>query len=279
MGLGLWHHASPALQLQGKNGREIPAKLADLNILSRFWEKPRGKRVHFVDVKAKGSRIEGGFGCVLPGFSQLCVGNVTRRALLSKNGVKSSGRLSLLGRDGGRIGACAPGSFGESGPSWRSERGEKILGCYVVAGSSTGGLFWQPFWNIGGNVEGKRLEFSGGDVGGRHGNGGKGGDGSSGSGGRGSGRFDPSGHATHVGSVVEKKENGDEEQTNVEAPAIGSPEFRAPGLASLSSAAGDAPDGEAPFGDLLLGRRKRPGAAAETVAHVPSRTSDKGRAG
>lgn len=259
MGLGLWHHAIPALQVQFKSGREIPEKLVGLNTLSRFPEKPRSKRVPFVGVD------EGDVGCVLPGFSQLCLGYVTRRALLSKIAVKSSGNSGV------RIVAGTAGSFGES------ERSESLLGSSVVAGSSAGGLFWQPFWDNGGNLEADVLGFSGGggDSGVGHGNGGKGGGESSGSGGSGSGRFDSWGEEALVSTVVEKKESVDEEQASEEAPTMKSSEFRAPVRASLSSTAGDALDGVASRGDPLLGRTKRPGAAEETAPGVTSKTPGK----
>jgi hypothetical protein len=44
-------------------------------------EKPSRVHLH-VDVEGKGARAEGGVGCVLPGFSQLCLGNMTKRAFL-----------------------------------------------------------------------------------------------------------------------------------------------------------------------------------------------------
>lgn len=120
--------------------------------------------------------------------------------------------------------------------------------------SSSGGLFWQPFWNRGANSgASSSLGISGGGDSGA-GDGGGGGGGGDGNGGDGGGGFDGGGFGggeIHVNAVV--KEIGDEEQQALAK----SPDFRAPGLASLSSAAGDALDGEAPFGDLLLGRNNK----------------------
>lgn len=249
MDLGLWHRATPASQF----GRVVPTKLADLHALTRSPENPRGKRVHFLDAEvssseAKSARTQKDSRCL--GLRQLCRGKVARS---SKRTAKSSGKSSL-GSNGRRIVACAAGSSGEA------------------ESSSPGGLLWQPFWNSVENVETNSLEFSGGDNGGGdgNGNGGKGGDGSSGGDGSGSGRFDPS---RDVSSVGEEKESGDEEQ----APVMRSMDFRAPVLASLSSAAGDSLGGEAPFGELLRGRMWKSGAADETAAKTPSRSSDKGR--
>lgn len=111
--------------------------------------------------------------------------------------------------------------------------------------------FWQPFWNIGANSGtsssssnsggGGGLGFNGaGSGGGRNGNG----DGD----GKGGG-FESSGEDIYLNAaVVDKKESEDEDKP---------PDFRTAGLASLSSAAGEALDGEAPFGDVLLGRNHR----------------------
>lgn len=277
MGLGLLQHSPAVLQLQGKG----------------FVEKPRnsglsigGFGLNPSSVASKSLRIEGGFDCGAVGFSQLNLGNVTRRSLLVKKGARSLGKLeqssSPSGRDGGDMRECAAESCGES-KSWRSKWRNRILGNPLLAVSSTSSLFWQPFWENGLNSGTNALEFGGGGdagtgdgFGGKgYGNGGMGGGGSSGD--DGSGKFNSPGHGTHVRSV-HKKEFGDEEHGNKETP-VRSPDFRAPVLASLSSAAGEAVDGEAPLADLLLGRIKRPGVAEETSASVLSKTPDKGSRG
>lgn len=234
MGLGLQLHLQQVLH----NGRHAlpPNKLllGDLHALSRFPDNPtretNKRSVYLLDLgfEDHARRLPGQFSC---GFGQ--IRQLRLRRTLLKKGARNSRKLTS-----GRVVA----SLGES------ELEPEVLGCSLVAGMSTGGLFWQPFWTTGladsgASSSGLGFSGSGGDSGGGDGGGG-GGDG-------GNGGFDPSGGEIHVNGVVDKKESGDEEQ------AAKSPDFRAPGLASLSSAAGDALDGEAPFGDLLLGRKKR----------------------
>ncbi|KAG0580198.1 hypothetical protein KC19_4G155600 [Ceratodon purpureus] len=153
------------------------------------------------------------------------------------------------------------------------KRGGKSSGRVVGAlggSKSSGGLFWKPFWSNGGNPGGglERGGGGGGDgvSGGRGGGGG--GDGGRGSGEGGSGGFDSSGKGVYVSDFVEK-EDDDEPNGGV---VVRSPDLRAGALASLSSAAGDALDGEAPLGDLLLGRKKR---AEESAPKVLSKASGK----
>ena len=156
----------------------------------------------------------------------------------------------------------------------------RVVGALGESDGAVGGLFWQPFWSSGGNLVSKGLEGresrGGGVDGGGDGIGGGGGGDGDGVGG--SGGFDSSGGGLHVGDAVVERGSEDEEGAKGEVPVRGG-EFRAPVLASLSSAAGDALDGEAPLGDLVFGRKKRAGIAEETAANVPSRASDKGTAG
>lgn len=130
----------------------------------------------------------------------------------------------------------------------------RIVASLGESSSSKSSSFWQPFWNIGANSGtssssssnsggggGGGLGFNGaGSGGGRNGNG----DGD----GKGGG-FESSGEDIFLNAaVVDIKESEDEDKP---------PDFRTAGLASLSSAAGEALDGEAPFGDVLLGRNHR----------------------
>lgn len=241
MGLGLQLHLQ-AVQLH--------SKLADLHAFSRFPDKLKPKatrhdnrsQVQFLNL---GLPEEVTGGLTREGAPVQFSGG--RRTFCSRRGVKKRSGL----RNGGMRVVAALGEL-----------------------SRSGGLFWQPFWNNGENSGGDGLEFQGGGRDGGHGYSGGGGGGGGrgrGRGGDGSGGFDSAGEGLHESSLVEKGEKRDEEQGNGDGDVM-SPGFRAPVLASLSSAAGDALDGEAPLGDLLLGRKKR---VQESAAKVPSRASGK----
>jgi hypothetical protein len=182
-----------------------------------------------------------GLHCGVAKLSQLRgPGSGARRALLKRR-LRTAGRLSTRGIVVAKAGA-------ESNS----------------AGASPGGLFWKPFWSSGGGSGG------GGGGGGGGGPGGEGcGGGGRGRGGDGSGAFESSGGGVDVDVFVEKRERREEEEEEPAdggEPANGGEPVRCPGFASLSSAAGDAWDGEAPLGDFLFGRKKR---AEEAAAKVP----------